>query len=620
MKVTGTMRRIVFLAAVPAVVFLFSCSGECAPDGAAVLLPEEAGSGAGQVISFAAGEGETRGAHARLLPDFGVFAIGSSTGGEVMYDQRVYRAVGGYTYSPLKYFPSEGLDILAYSPHGCPSVSFSRGPGLMSAVEFSLSTALTDDVLIAGPIHDVQTSPVSLLFRHPLSSISVSLGFSPDSDEVPSGKGGRITSISLIPCILSGVYDPESDTWVSKGLYGRTGRSVSFPLQGLEDVNAGSLYFIPFTAPSDAKVRIVWEAFNLSSGIATRRHTVEADLSGCVLRPSENTTVRAKAYWLADTISFEDAEAERVCLDAFDTDGDGALSYVEAESVTDLGDVFRGNATIEKFNEFVHFTGITSLPGRQAGSFASMSSLKEITLPPSLVDAGEWPFANCPSLECISVDPDNPVYYSADGCLMARNPVTLVRVPETQGPDNYEIPSGISSIGYGCFADNAVIRQIRIGKDVSSIGDQAMRIEFLESVSVDPDSQYYTVSGSALYRVELGLMTALVLLPPFCGVKTLSLPSTVREVGAYAVMRNFPLSTVVLGRGLESIGDNAFNTGLSSMTIKAATPPTLGDNVFLPESHADYTPYPIYVPSSSVSLYRSAPGWSALASRIQPIN
>ena len=181
------------------------------------------------------------------------------------------------------------------------------------------------------------------------------------------------------------------------------------------------------------------------------------------------------------------------------------------------------------------------------------------------------------------------------------------------------IPSGISSIGYGCFADNTVIRQLRIGKDVSSIGDEALRIKFLESVSVDPDSEFYIVSGSALYRKSLGLRTELVLLPPFCGVRTLSLPSSVRRVRAYAVLRNFPLSTVVLNEGLESIGDCAFNTKISSLTVKAATPPVLGNNVFLPESDYDYTPFPIYVPSSSVSLYRTAPGWSALSSRIQPI-
>jgi hypothetical protein len=50
------------------------------------------------------------------------------------------------------------------------------------------------------------------------------------------------------------------------------------------------------------------------------------------------------------------------------------------------------------------------------------------------------------------------------------------------------------------------------------------------------------------------------------------------------------------------------------MTVNAATPPTLGNNVFV-----DVNFTAIYVPSSSVNAYKSAPGWSSYSSKIEEI-
>ena len=63
-------------------------------------------------------------------------------------------------------------------------------------------------------------------------------------------------------------------------------------------------------------------------------------------------------------------------------------------------------------------------------------------------------------------------------------------------------------------------------------------------------------------------------------------------------------------------GDEAFYEcdELTSVTINATTPPTLGDDAFYDTNNC-----PIYVPSGSVDTYKSASGWSSLASRIQPI-
>ena len=636
------MRRIVILAAVPAAILL-SCQRERGLEESAVLPAGETGASSGRLISFTTDSLETRdGVSVMPVASFGVFAVGSSTGEEVMCDQMVRRAKGGYTYSPLKYFPDEGLDIMAYAPYGSSSVSFPRGTGLTTDIDFSLPETLSDDVLLAGPLREVHTSPVLLSFIHPLTRISTSFAFSPLSVEIPSGKGVRITSLSLSHCIREGSFNLEEGRWSSKGEFEPALRSGLTIANGHHEVNAGALYSIPFTAPAGAMLEIGWEAFNLDSGAATRRYSVGVNIAGRDFPVSQNTSFKVNALWYNDTITFEDEEAERVCVAAFDTDGDGALSFVEAEIVTDLGNVFHGNERIEKFNEFVYFTGVETMTGYLKGSFAYMSSLKEITLPPSVRAVGGWPFAHCPSLENIFVDPDNPRYYSVDGCLYSRPDKAIVRVPEKASFDTYDIPSGILSVGYGCFASNSTIKELHIGKDVTSIAGEALKINSLEKVTVDPSSRSLAVLDNALYSIVDGEPKTLLLLPQQSGVSSLVLPLTVKTIFAYALTHVTSLRSLILNEGLDSINQYAFNglslegliipstvtdvrecalrfTHIPSLTVLPLTPPSLEGIVFPLMSDEENTPYPIYVPASSLDLYRNDPSWSAVASRIYPL-
>ena len=69
-----------------------------------------------------------------------------------------------------------------------------------------------------------------------------------------------------------------------------------------------------------------------------------------------------------DIIQFADAEVKRICVENWDTNGDGELSKDEAKAVTSLMDgeqsVFYGNNTITSFDEFQYFTGLTSIEDR----------------------------------------------------------------------------------------------------------------------------------------------------------------------------------------------------------------------------------------------------------------
>ena len=93
----------------------------------------------------------------------------------------------------------------------------------------------------------------------------------------------------------------------------------------------------------------------------------------------------------------------------------------------------------------------------------------------------------------------------------------------------------------------------------------------------------------------------------------------ITEIGAEAFMESNNegiLTSATIGTSIQSIGTQSFvgNVNMTSITIKATTPPTLNLKPF-----ANTNDCPIYVPSASVDAYKSATNWSSYASRIQAI-
>ncbi len=80
-------------------------------------------------------------------------------------------------------------------------------------------------------------------------------------------------------------------------------------------------------------------------------------------------------------IVFADAEVKRLCVENWDTDGDGELSKEEAAVVKDLGEVFKSNKTITSFDELQYFEGLDKI-GRIA--FLECVSLTSVVIPSSV--------------------------------------------------------------------------------------------------------------------------------------------------------------------------------------------------------------------------------------------
>lgn len=140
------------------------------------------------------------------------------------------------------------------------------------------------------------------------------------------------------------------------------------------------------------------------------------------------------------------------------------------------------------------------------------------------------------------------------------------------------IPSATTSIGDYVFYDCYGLTSVTIPNGVTSIGSSAFR----NCISLT----------------------------------SVTIPNSVTSIGRNAFTLCTSLTSATIGNSVTSIGQEAFYDcyGLTSITIEATTPPTLGNRVFNNTNDC-----PIYVPCSSVDVYKAANNWSTYASRIQCI-
>ena len=338
-----------------------------------------------------------------------------------------------------------------------------------------------------------------------------------------------------------------------------------------------------------------------------------------------------------EIIEFADAAIKADLVAAFDANGDGEISKTEAAAVTSLEGVFTqtgSQISYTSFDEFQYFTSVTtlaensfylwrklksitlpvSLKGIGSSSFigcralesmelpASVewidgyafqdcTSLKQITLNEGLKSIGAFAFCSCSSLEEITL-PESMLYFgtavftscprierikgkwaSSDGrSLIIDNQLRMVA---PYGLTQFEIPEGVTRIGYSAFARCSKLTAISIPESVTVLEGCAF-------------------SGcSSLQEVTIPAVTKI----PFW---------TFRECSS--------LKRVDIPETVTSIGYDAFRycSSLEAVYANPSTPPTGGDNMF-----DETNGCPIYVPDASVDAYKSAEYWSNYADRIK---
>ena len=135
-----------------------------------------------------------------------------------------------------------------------------------------------------------------------------------------------------------------------------------------------------------------------------------------------------------DIIAFVDPAVEDRCVELWDTNQDGFLSYAEAAAVTSLNYSFRDWSQITSFDELQYFTGLTtiqdwemsgcnnlisitlpeSLTTISYAAFEYSYALQSIVIPESVTYIGGWSFSYCYALTSFVLNSSTPPAISDD--------------------------------------------------------------------------------------------------------------------------------------------------------------------------------------------------------------
>ena len=162
--------------------------------------------------------------------------------------------------------------------------------------------------------------------------------------------------------------------------------------------------------------------------------------------------------------------------------------------------------------------------------------------------------------------------------------------------------------------NNWYLQSAKIGGCAVSIGDRAFssanRTKTVSSITFT-DATSLTTIGSGAFSGCTNLTS-------------IELPNSVTSIGSYAFQECSNLTrlnssvdgTFNILSGVTSIGRNAFNncTSISSITVNATVPPSLGTGAF-----DNTNDCPIYVPCQSIIDYKTADGWVSYRSRLQGV-
>lgn len=260
-------------------------------------------------------------------------------------------------------------------------------------------------------------------------------------------------------------------------------------------------------------------------------------------------------------------------------------------------------------------------------AFAGCSQLLQVKMPQNLLTVGDYAFCGCMSLQSVNM------------------PSELLKIGERAFGDCFALKeldlSGIKGdclLGEYVFADCVSLEMVKFGPNITAVPTGAFAgCENLSSLQFGEKSSLSSVGNSAfastalrsfnfssLYEIgewafasvqlqEISLPASLTCLQEgsFFYSKAftrVSVPEGVSEIGAYVFNGCSAIERVTLPSTLTFLGSQAFedNSSLTSMMVKAAEAPELGDRVFAGVNQSDAT---LIVPESSMILYQNAPQW-----------
>ena len=258
----------------------------------------------------------------------------------------------------------------------------------------------------------------------------------------------------------------------------------------------------------------------------------------------------------ADNIVFADNHVKTVCVEHWDTDGDGELSEEEAAKVFSLDHYFSRDTQVSSFDELRYFTNLALI---HSSEFNSCSYLKSIQLPPQVSSIGDNAFRNCVRLKAIDIPSSvEKIDESAfNGC---------VRM------ESVTFHEGLATIGVYAFSTCKSLQSISIPASLTSLESSAFQgCNSVESISVAEGNTVYDSREDCNALVETKANTLVL------GCYNSTFPESVTAIGYSAFSGCAKLQQLDIPDHIVSIGASAFSSCSGLVSVKLPSSLTVLD-------------------------------------------
>ena len=424
---------------------------------------------------------------------------------------------------------------------------------------------------------------------------------SSNSDIAKVDQNGKINAIAGGEAIISAkAGDKSTECKVSVSVQAT---SVSLNKTSVEMHPSETIQLVATILPEDTTEKASWSSTN--QGVAS------VDENGMVVALNEGSsiikiavggieascsiTVIAKPN---DIISFADDKVKSQLVAAFDTNGDGELSYEEAAAVTSIEGVLT-IPTISSFDEFQYFTGVPFVPkfcfrnytklssiilppnleAIYSYAFEGCTSLREIIIPESVKSIGECAWSNCKNLTSISIPGSVTAinYGTFLGCSNLKE-ISLSKgvlsigeyaFKECSSLTTVHIPNSVTSIESAAFYSCSSLTSIYIPKSVISFGRSVFSgCNSLSYITVDSNNEVYDSRDNCNAIIRTDSNTLLF------GCKTTIIPNSIKRIGEYAFSKLSSLVSISIPENVTYMNAGAFEgcTNLINIDIKGRIP------------------------------------------------
>ena len=145
--------------------------------------------------------------------------------------------------------------------------------------------------------------------------------------------------------------------------------------------------------------------------------------------------------------------------------------------------------------------------------FVKRLHVKKVVFGPEIRVVDEFFFENCPWVEEIEVDENNPYLCAVDGVLFNKTQTTLLAYPPGREEASYIVPSGVTEIRDTAFEDPVFLKEVTVPDSVTVIEDWA--IHFSAESGQDEVQSVFTLrctenSAAHAYAEKLGFAVELL--------------------------------------------------------------------------------------------------------------